>query len=142
MPVNGPNGPQGQHKVTTQRVKSADGVHYFTKKTVHIGINEQKWVPNKINPSDYSSLNKIKKLYPGCSVETSKNNDGTVEYEITPKDWAETKTLITVKEDVKGSHIEIVDRQNGFFVSGRYEDGKLVRADKTPEQNDPYIAWD
>lgn len=51
-------------------------------------------------------------------------------------------TIIKVKDDVKGSHITITDRQNGFFVTKIYEDGKLVRTKKSPEHSDTHIAWD
>lgn len=135
------DGPGGKHRVTKEIKTSVTGKKY-TKKTVHIGLNEQKWVPAKIDTKNYSSLNKIKKQYPGAEVQTFKDKDGTITYEIYPEGYGEAMTVITVKDDVKGSHIRIAERQNGFIVTGEYEDGKLVKAHKSPEQDDPYEIWD
>ena len=140
--VQGMNGAQGGHRVTTQRVKSQDGEHTFIRKTVHIGLNEQKWVPKEIDEKKFSSLREIKKQYPNAEeVKQHKDKDGTVSYFIRNKDDIDYSTSIKVKEDEKGSHIEITSLQYPFWVSGKYEDGKLVKADKTPYNDDPYVIY-
>ena len=134
----GQQGPKKAGKVTFEKVVPADGSKPYTRKIVHIGLREQKWVPQEINPQKYSSLKAIKKLYPDAErIEVYKNKDGSVRYDISNKDDTDFSTSITVKEDVKGSHIEISTLQYPFWITGKYEDGKLVKAEKDAIHFDP-----
>lgn len=136
--IQGPGETQGGHRVTFTREKSPDSDYTYVRKTVHIGLNEQKWLPKEVDMNRYSSLKNIKKLYPNAErVDKEKNKDGSVTYLIQDKGFIDYSTTITLKEDVKGVHMSIVEDRYPFVVSGEYLDGKLIKADKREMVNDP-----
>jgi len=141
MSVNGPQGSKGVHKTTYKKVQSEIGRPYI-KPTVHIGIQDQKWVAPEINPKDYSSAEKIKAMFPGERVKKTVEKDGTIVYETFPlntEEWIEEFGRTTIR--VKGSKINIVNflqDNGGHYTDAVYENGKLVKVAKRVFWDDPY----
>ena len=141
MFIDGSQGPKKTHKVTYERKQSEAGPYYY-KPTVHIGLNEQKWVPTEINPKDYSSVEKLKALFPGERIKKTVEKDGTIVYETFPyntDEWVEEFGRTTIK--IKGSKINIchfLQDDGDHYTDAYYENGKLVKVDKKVFWDDPY----
>lgn len=99
------------------------------KKTVIIKLQDQKWVDPKINDADYSNMANIKKKYPSPEFTVMQYPDGT--FEVNNQDGMQV-AAITQKSSKKGTNTTISEYRNSSIVTANYENGNLVKVDKSP----------
>lgn len=138
----GVNGPENGHKITYSKVKSQTGKTYIQPK-VQIKLSEQKWVPQNINPQNFSSIEDIRKQYPGQKIHViSKEGNKTVYGRSELDSVYDEDGFITVTKNKKGTTIEIENIKGATTITSKYVNGKLVHASKGPTWADPYLVVD
>ena len=124
-------------KTHTAEFKNEDGQSY---KSVVIPLKDQKWVPQTIKQSNYTSIENLRKMFP--STQYNKDDDGCMMtsdgYTVYSYESRETKetTYISTHKDKKGNTIIEIERSKSFDdknkIYAKYENGKLIKVEKGP----------
>lgn len=86
-----------------------------------------------------------KKMYPKDEIMQYKDDDGTIVYEVYPKDWMSDGGKVSIrvnKYPKKGTNIKICERvEPPYAIYSEYQDGKLVHVEKSVWGNeDPDVC--